>query len=209
MTAQSTGGTATLLDSNRHNLPPLILHPFAEASGPHKLVASSRASLMLQGLLPAGEATPADLQKTLLDGRYSEIRMLYYVGKDIQRWIEQCMDSIRRSEGQVPAGIQPQSFSSLLIQHTPESVSEKLKKWSVNDFKSIFSRGLGLNALFAEIPQQNTLSEEFVRNYFRYADQMFFAWQSHSVYTQLNATQFKFDLYSSGEYSRLLEQSWE
>ena len=38
-------------------LPPLILHPFADAGGPDKLVESSRASLMLQGLLPRESAT--------------------------------------------------------------------------------------------------------------------------------------------------------
>jgi hypothetical protein len=70
-------------------LPPLILHPFADASGPHKLVESSRASLMLQGLLPTGEQSSEELERTLLDGRYQEIRMLFYVGRDILRWIDQ------------------------------------------------------------------------------------------------------------------------
>jgi len=37
---------------NARKLPPLILHPFADAGGPEKLVESSRASLKLQGLLP-------------------------------------------------------------------------------------------------------------------------------------------------------------
>jgi len=53
-------------------LPPLILHPFADANGPNKLVESSRASLKLQGLLPQGEASREDLDRSLLDGRYSE-----------------------------------------------------------------------------------------------------------------------------------------
>ena len=70
-------------------LPPLILHPFADAGGPNKLVESSRASLKLQGLLPTGESSREDLDRALLDGRYSELRMLYYVGKDLVRWIEQ------------------------------------------------------------------------------------------------------------------------
>src|SRR5260370_37598735 len=67
-------------------LPPLILHPFADANGPNKLAESSRASLKLQGLLPQGEASREDLDRSLLDGRYSEMRMLYYVGKDLMRW---------------------------------------------------------------------------------------------------------------------------
>jgi len=77
-------------------LPPLILHPFADSAGPEKLVESSRASLMIQGLLPAGQQSPEELDRALLDGRYCEIRMLFYVGKDIVRWIEQCMEHIKR-----------------------------------------------------------------------------------------------------------------
>ena len=209
MTAQQSDQLIALpAQSASHNLPPLILHPFAEAAGPSKLVESSRASLIIQGLLPAGEASADQLQRTLLEGRYSELRMLFYVGKDVQRWIDQCMDAVGRKEGRALAGIAPQSFASLLIQHTPPQVADKLKKWSVNDFKAIFSRGLGLNAMFADVPPRSALSDEFVRSYFRYADQLFFAWQSSSVYTPLNPADYRFDLYSSGEYSRMLEQQW-
>ena len=80
-------------------LPPLILHPFADAGGPDKLVESSRASLMLQGLLPSGERSTEELDRALIDGRYCEIRMLFYVGKDLVRWIEQCLDHIEPSTG--------------------------------------------------------------------------------------------------------------
>ena len=73
--------------ASAYTLPPLILHPFAEPVGQNKLVESSRANLMMQGLLPAGERSPEDLDKSLLEGRYSEVRMLFYVGKDVVRWI--------------------------------------------------------------------------------------------------------------------------
>jgi hypothetical protein len=89
-------------------LPPLILHPFADAAGPSKLVASSRASLKLQGLLPAGESTQEDLDRALLEGRYSELRMLFYVGKDLARWIEQCVELVERNHDKLPAGISRQ-----------------------------------------------------------------------------------------------------
>src|SRR5271163_5199102 len=81
----------TTMTSSR-TLPPLILHPFADAGGPDKLVESSRASLMLQGLLPTGERSTEDLDLSLLEGRYCEIRMLFYVGKDLVRWIDQCLE---------------------------------------------------------------------------------------------------------------------
>ena len=67
--------------------------------GPDKLVESSRASLMLQGLLPTGERTTEDLDKSLLEGRYCEIRMLFYVGKDLIRWIEQSLEHVERQPG--------------------------------------------------------------------------------------------------------------
>src|ERR1700676_1370796 len=118
MTAQFSNYPIAVPEKNDKNtvysLPPLILHPFAEPAVRDKLSESSRASLIIQGLLPAGQAKPEDLKKVLLDGRYSEMRMLYYVGKDILRWIDQCMDFLKRSEGSVPEGIQPQSFAALL-----------------------------------------------------------------------------------------------
>ena len=49
----------------------------------------------------------------------------------------------------------------------------KLKKWGVSDYKSIFSRALGLNAIFSAVPDREVLTDEFVRHYYRYADQMF------------------------------------
>ena len=95
-------------------LPPLILHPFADAAGPNKLVESSRASLKLQGLLPAGESTQEDLDRTLLEGRYSELRMLFYVGKDLARWIEQCVEFVERQHDEIDAGVTRQSFATLI-----------------------------------------------------------------------------------------------
>src|ERR1700692_3234438 len=95
-------------------LPPLILHPFADAAGPDKLVESSRARLMLQGLLPSGERTTDDLDRSLLDGRYCEIRMLFYVGKDLVRWIEQCMEHLSHNPEFADKGIYYQSFAAYL-----------------------------------------------------------------------------------------------
>jgi hypothetical protein len=189
-------------------LPPLILHPFADATGPNKLVESSRASLKLQGLLPAGESTPEDLDRTLLEGRYSELRMLFYVGKDLARWIEQCVEFVDRQPDKIDPGISHQSFATLLVQDAPASVQEKLRKWGVGDYRAIFTRALGLQCLFANAPERHVLSDEFVRNYYRYADQMFALKQGEAEFTLIASRDFKFELYSSGEYSRMLERSW-
>lgn len=192
-----------------HELPPLILHPFADATGPSKLVESSRASLVLQGLLPSGDRTPEDLDRALLEGRYSELRMLFYVGKDIIRWIEQCLEYAGRTPGLTDPGVRFQSFAALLLQDAPVEVQEKLKRWGVTDYRAIFARGIALNTLFSEVPPRTMLSDEFVLNYHRYADQLFQSKLSQSLFTSLHAREFRFDLYSSAEYSRMLERSWE
>ena len=189
-------------------LPPLILHPFADPSATHKLAESSRANLVIQGLLPAGDSSRQELDSTLLEGRYSEMRMIYYVGKDVMRWIEQSMDGMERQAGVAAAAVRTQSFAGLLIQDTPSAVVDKLKRWGVADYKAIFRRGIGLNMLFSSLPDRTTISNEFIRNYFRYADQLFTSFQTQTPYVQLDPARFQFDLYSSGEYSRMLERAW-
>jgi|SRR5579871_5715091 len=202
-------GTAPALETRiSFVLPPLILHPFADASAPGKLVESSRANLKLQGLLPAGEATKEDLDRALLDGRYSELRMLYYVGKDLARWIEQCLEFVGHLPHSYQGNIAYQSFADLLVQGAPEAVQAKLKKWGVGDYQSIFTRALGLYAIFADAPARNLLTNDFVRHYYRYADQVFTVKQGEYPFQALNAAEFTFELYSSGEYVRLLERSW-
>jgi hypothetical protein len=189
-------------------LPPLILHPFADPTGPGKLVESSRASLMQQGLLPTGDFSEADLDRAVLEGRYCELRMLYYVGKDLIRWIEQCLEFAERDNQFQGRNVRSQSFAQFLIRHTPPPIQSKLRKWGVADYKAIFTRALGLNAIFAEVPPRTTLSDDFIRNYYRYADQ-FFATSQQGPFLELDPRDFQFDLYASGEYSRMLERSWE
>jgi hypothetical protein len=189
-------------------LPHLILHPFADAAGPGKLVESSRASLKLQGLLPSGESSREDLDRVLLDGRYSELRMLYYVGKDLARWIDQCLELASHDPQHFPQSLCYQSFADLLVQDAPPTVQAKLKKWGVGDYQAIFSRALGLYCLFADAPPRLILSDDFVRNYYRFADHIFTTKQGECAFQTLNSKDFTFELYSSGEYTRMLERSW-
>ena len=189
-------------------LPPLILHPFAEASGRGKLEESQRASLMIQGLLPSGERSEDDLDRTLLDGRFSEILMLFYVGKDLTRWIEQCLEHIARQPDLREAGIRYQSFAEMLVNNTPGPVQAKLKRWQVADYKSIFMRALGMNTLLASAPERQSLSDEFVRNYYRYADQLFLSRQNQVTFTNIEDMGFEFEIFASGEYSKMLEREW-
>ncbi len=208
MPTSPSSSTATAIGSSIRKLPPLILHPFADAAGPDKLVESSRASLMLQGLLPTGERTTEDLDKSLLDGRYCEIRMLFYVGKDLTRWIEQALEHTERQPGLRDAGIKFQSFAAYLVHSTPPSVQAKLRKWGVADFKSIFMRALGLNAILSSVPERGVLSDDFVRNYYRYADSIFLCRQGQTQFTDIANMNFEFEIFASGEYSRMLEREW-
>lgn len=203
-----TSPVSSTLATSARKLPPLILHPFADAGGPDKLVESSRASLMLQGLLPSGERTTDDLDKSLLEGRYCEIRMLFYVGKDLVRWIEQSLEHIERQNGFSNSGIKFQSFAAYLINNTPPTVQAKLRKWGVADFKSIFMRALGLNAILANAPERGLLADDFVRNYYRYADSIFLCQQSQAQFTDIAPMNFEFEIFASGEYSRMLEREW-
>ena len=190
-------------------LPPLILHPFADSSGPGKLVESSRASLMLQGLMPTEAFTREQLDRTLLEGRFCEIRMLYYVGKDLLRWVEQCVEIAQRENSLRTASVEALSFIALLIEDPPPQVREKLIKWGVSDYKAIFSRAVGLNMVFAEAPQKDNLSEDFIRHYYRYADHMFECSSSMRSFATIRSCNFEFDLFASGEYSRMLEREWQ
>ncbi len=193
---------------NARKLPPLILHPFADAGGPEKLVESSRASLVLQGLLPAGDRNTQDVERTLLEGRYCEIRMLFYVGKDLLRWVDQCLELVERTPEFSGTGIKYQSFAAFLVGHTPEAVQAKLKKWGVADYRAIFSRALGLSAVFGEVPQRETLTDEFIRHYYRYADQLYQIRQGEAVFTDISELGFELEIFASGEYSRMLEREW-
>lgn len=189
-------------------LPPLILHPFNERATPSDLLENSKAALVLSGLMPPDDVEPDELRRRLLAGRYSEVRMLFFLGRDVFRWIEQCMEWSEGSAGPDDP-VAPQSFAALLTQAPPHSVREKLLRWGVADFGSIFSRAIGLNALFAEPPEPGTVSEEFIRNYHRYADALFRTYMEAQPHASLDATQFHFELYASGEYSRKLESEWE
>jgi hypothetical protein len=190
-------------------LPPLILHPFADRTSPKKLVQSSRANLVLQGLLPARDETPERLQEMLLEGRYCELRMLYFVGKDTDRWLEQCLDLVEREPELRSVGFEWQSFACLLIEDPPSLVVAKLRSWGVSDHRSIFSRGLGLHSVFADAPAREALTEEFLRNHHRYADDLFACRKSANAYARAKPPLFNFELFASGEYASILERQWQ
>jgi hypothetical protein len=199
---------ATAFGETVWELPPLILYPFNERVPPSTLLENSKAALMLSGLIPPDGSDEEELKRRLLAGRYGELRMLYFVGKDVFRWVDQCVEWTAGSEPLRNRNIHAQSFIELLTANPPAPVREKLVRWGVVDYSSIFSRAVGLNVMFGQPPSADLFTEEFLRNYHRYADALhraFVAAQSHRV---LSSANFVFGLYASGEYSRILESEW-
>src|SRR5580700_5734791 len=121
-------------------MPPLILHPFNERIAPGTLLENSKAALMLSGLIPSEGVDRDELKRRLLTGRHSEIRMLFFLGKDIFRWIGQCMEIAERTPELETSGVKPQSFAGLLAGNPPDHVREKLIRWGVNDYPAVFAR---------------------------------------------------------------------
>ena len=190
------------------DLPPLILHPFNERVSPDSLLENSRAALMLSGLIPDNGSDREELRRQVLAGRLTEIRMLYFLGKDIFRWMEQCVESARRIPGLDSAGIATQSFACLLTSAPPQEVKEKLAGWGVADHHAIFRRAIGLNVLLAAPPDAALLAPEFLRNYHRYTDSAYRCFMESGAHAAIGPENFRFELYASGEYSKILELQW-
>jgi hypothetical protein len=191
------------------DLPPLILHPFNEHTPPAALLANSKAALMLSGLIPSDGTEPEELSRRILAGRYSEIRMLFFLGKDVLRWLDQCMDWATHAPELREREWRPQCFAALLTAATPVEVKEKLMRWGVSDYISIFRRAIGLNTMFANPPAFGDLGAEFLRDYHKYADSLYRCFMEMEAYPALDPRRFRFVLYASGEYSRMLESQWE
>jgi hypothetical protein len=189
-------------------MPPLILHPFNERVSPGTLLENSKAALMLSGLIPSEGIDPQELKRRLLTGRHSEIRMLYFLGKDVFRWIGQCLEIAERVPELQSAGLKRQSFAGLLASSPPVAVRDKLIRWGVADYSTVFARSIGLNTLFAEPPEFHMLSEDFLRNYHAAATMLYQVFMDSEPHYVASAKNFQFDLYASGEYTKMLETEW-
>jgi hypothetical protein len=191
-----------------YSLPPLILHPFSEQADPNWLAGNSKAGLILAGLAPEEGTDREELGRRYLAGRHAEVRMLFFVGKDSLRWIGQCCECASRIDALSGIPINGRSFANLLTSSPPPNVKEKLISWGVGDYSSIFCRAIGLNTIFAEPPAFSALTEEFLANYHQYADALYRAYMEGEAHRTLTPANFTFELYASGEYSRMLENEW-
>jgi hypothetical protein len=98
--------------------------------------------------------------------------------------------------------------AGLLTGTPPEPVQGKLKSWGVTDYKSIFARAIGLNAIFREPPPFEALSGDFLRTYHRCSDHFYQYYMELQPHRKITTENFRFHLYASGEYSRMLEAEW-
>ncbi len=185
----------TLWHGRLWELPPLILHPFDRGLDASSAFGSIKLSMLLNGI---GE--PNLEKEPLLRARYMEFRMLSLVGKDVMRWIAQCMDFIGRDETLAAAGIRAQSFADLVVNQTPPAVATRFEAWGVFDYRRIVSRAIGINAVFPEPPGYGVLSAEFLEEYYAYADSLFTCYQGLTRFTPLAPASFVFSLYTSDEY---------
>jgi len=192
-----------------YQLPPLILHPFADAASSADVLQTAKdaAQKLLAGEEPETESD--QLRRRVLTGRYAELRMLFFVGKDLFRWLEQCVDFANRTAELGPRGYLEQSFAEFLIGHTPPDVDAKLRRWGVHDYSRIFSRAIGVFAQFQETPPQKVLQAGYLRHYYRYADYSYNCWRDGAKHASLPAADFTFALFASGEYSKFLEEQWQ
>ena len=188
-------------------LPPLILHPFSGPDDTSVLMESSRASLALQGFLPRPDSAQ-DLDQQLLRGRYAELKMLYYIGKDITRWAGQCAETAAAARAFEGRRLRVETFVVFLVQHVPPHVRAKLEAWGVLDFCSLFRRSFGLHAVFVDIPPAEAFTTDFLRRYHRHLDQWYEQRLRETAFDRPQPHEFTFDLYASGEYTLMLEQSW-
>ena len=192
----------------RWTLPPLILHPFTGDQTAEQLLAGSKAMLALSGMLPGDQESASELKHKVQRGRIQEIRMLYFLGKDLLRWADQCADFASREPELQQTGIRSQSFAALLVENTPPSVSQKMTLWGVTDHKSVFSRAIGITSCFGEPPTFESVACSFIDHYHRFADYLFICYQMLAPFLPVSPAKFEFQLYASAEYSEILAQQF-
>ena len=177
------------------DLPPLILHPFGRGPEASASFDSIKVAFYLGSV---GE--PGLEKEPLLRARYTEFRMLSLAGKDVMRWIVQCMDFASRDWALADAGIRPQSFADLLVNRTPPGVAARFESWGVSGYRRILSRAIGVNAVFPNPPDFGVISAGFLEDYYAYADSLFACYRGLTPFTPLEPASFGFALYTSDEY---------
>ena len=120
--------------------------------------------------------------------------------------------SATRQKSAPPQYVRPQvwvrSRPASPVSGKPCHISRTMSPQTCSGFSHpIFARAIALNAIFAEAPDPYLLSMDFTRNYYRFADNIY-RMLMQDGYKQVEPADLQFDLYASGEYSRMLEREW-
>ncbi len=154
------------------------------------------------------EPAERELEQRVFRGRYQEIRMLLFLGKDLCRWVDQSLEFLSVRSDFDPR-ITAQTLALLAVEAPPPRVREKLERWGVADRKIVFARAIGIHGLFEMPPAMESLSPVFLTNYHRYADHAWMCFQNLRPFHAVDASQFEFDLFASEEYAQKLSAQWE
>jgi hypothetical protein len=173
-------------------LPPLILHPFD-----HRRDANGRLQVMRDQ--PLGE--------NYLQTRYDELCMLCLIGMDLDRWLAQCFE-VASGDSEL-AGLSECNFITVLLFAPPVPFLQKMHAWGIKNFQLLFSRAIGLNAVFQNPPSINDISDAFLRNFHKYADALYDVRLKSGNATVVLEDIFTFEVYASSEYLLHLETSWK
>jgi hypothetical protein len=133
--------------------------------------------------------------------------MLCLIGKDLDRWLGQCLEVASRDPEL--AGLSECNFIAALLFAPPMPVVQKMHGWGIKNFQLLFSRAIGLNAVFPEPPSTDDVSEAFLRDFHRYADALYDARLKSENSAVVLDNLFTFEVYASSEYLLRLETSWK
>jgi hypothetical protein len=158
--------------------------------------------------MPDEGLTREEWTSRLLNCRYCEVRILFYLGKDLARWTGQCAEIAERDRALRGAGVCETSFVRLLVQDPPMALVQKMVHWGIPDCRAAFRQALGLCTLFRSLPAQEILAEEFLCEYRRYAEAFYESSQRAARCAVIENLNFRFEMYASAEYVRLLEAQW-
>jgi hypothetical protein len=164
--------------------------------------------LVLRGLAEDDGLAAEEWKRRLLECRYCEARMLYFLGKDLSRWLNQCEEFAQRNRILQESGVTRDSFADILVKDPLPAIAEKMRRWGIADCAPVFRHALGLSILFETMPPREVLSDEFLCHHRRYATALFDVSHEGTKFATIQRSEIHFELYASAEYVKLLEAQW-
>ena len=191
-----------------HKLPPLILHPFADQSGPRqgsgKLASQPDAARLAAGrttdLRRPGTNAP---RRPLSGSPHALLRGKGYPA------LGRAMHGAHQPASRTARSFHPAAE----LRRLPGAESARRGRQQAKEVGRVepqidFFTRPRTECHPGDMPPQEVFSPEFLRNYHRYADQMFHCHLGQTPFADPEHLGFEFEIFASGEYSRMLEKSW-